>query len=133
MKILVVMQFHPFPGGGGAARFAEMTRHWAAAGHEVTILTSNIDHQTGKVPTGHEANASTSSEGGINIVRVSAWSLDKRSAKGRILRDMSFAFHAARIGRRLPRSDVVVASSPPLFTGLAGVRIARRHGVPLVF
>jgi glycosyltransferase involved in cell wall biosynthesis len=33
----------------------------------------------------------------------------------------------------MPRPDVVLASSPHLFAGLAGIAIARRHRVPLLF
>ncbi|MHB8632533.1 MAG: glycosyltransferase family 4 protein [Thermoplasmatota archaeon] len=133
MRILVLQQFHPFAKGGGAARFSELARHWTASGHEVTILTSNIEHQTGRVASGYARSVTKESDGGVTVERLSTLQLDKRRRGGRIARDLSFAVHSARRGAKGPRPDVVIASSPPLFTGHAGVHVARAHRVPLVF
>src|ERR671925_543420 len=50
MKILYVSQYFPPEMGAPAARVSELARHWAGAGHEVTVLTGFPNHPTGIVP-----------------------------------------------------------------------------------
>ena len=50
MKILYISQYFPPEMGAPAARAAELARHWASAGHEVSILTGFPNHPTGVVP-----------------------------------------------------------------------------------
>ncbi|MGO9084604.1 MAG: glycosyltransferase family 4 protein [Candidatus Sulfotelmatobacter sp.] len=50
MKILYVSQYFPPEMGAPAARAAELARHWAEAGHEVSVLTGFPNHPTGVVP-----------------------------------------------------------------------------------
>jgi glycosyltransferase involved in cell wall biosynthesis len=50
VKILYVSQYFPPEMGAPAARAAELARHWAEAGHEVSVLTGFPNHPTGVVP-----------------------------------------------------------------------------------
>ena len=50
MKILYVSQYFPPEMGAPAARASELARHWADAGHQVSILTGFPNHPTGVVP-----------------------------------------------------------------------------------
>ncbi len=50
MKILYVSQYFPPEMGAPSARAAELARHWAEAGHEVSVLTGFPNHPTGLVP-----------------------------------------------------------------------------------
>ena len=50
VKILYVSQYFPPEMGAPAARAAELARHWAEAGHDVSILTGFPNHPTGVVP-----------------------------------------------------------------------------------
>ena len=58
---------------------------------------------------------------------------DKRALGRRALAFGAFTALAARVGRRGPRVDGVLAVSPPLTLGLAGARVARSRGAPFVF
>ena len=44
----------------------------------------------------------------------------------------SYTAAAIAAGLRIPRPDVILASSPPLPVGVAGAALARRHGAPWV-
>src|ERR1700678_2288474 len=55
MKILYVSQYFPPEMGAPAARAAELSRHWANAGHDVTVLTGFPNHPTGVVPPEYRA------------------------------------------------------------------------------
>ena len=50
VKILYLSQYFPPEMGAPAARAAELSRHWARMGHEVTVLTGFPNHPTGVVP-----------------------------------------------------------------------------------
>ena len=87
MKILYVSQYFPPEMGAPAARAAELTQHWAKAGHAVSVLTGFPNHPTGVVPeewksrlrrlTFHEK------AGEVDVYRTWLWALPNRKAQDR--------------------------------------------------
>src|SRR5262249_55999447 len=52
----------------------------------------------------------------------------------RILSQLSFGCLAPYlVGRRLHKPDILIVSSPPLFTAIAGRTLARRYRCPFIF
>src|SRR6266480_5528819 len=49
LKILYISQYYPPEMGAPAARVSELSHHWAAAGHDVTVLTGFPNHPDGKL------------------------------------------------------------------------------------
>src|ERR1700691_97592 len=137
MKILYVSQYFPPEMGAPAARAAELSQHWAAAGHEVTVLTGFPNHPTGVVPQEYRTQlrrlvARERSEG-VNLIRTWLLPLPNRKAHERILNYSSFCISAAVTGLFLRRPDVVIASSPQLLVGVSGWWLARWKRAPFVF
>jgi colanic acid biosynthesis glycosyl transferase WcaI len=137
MKILYVSQYFPPEMGAPAARAAELSRHWAASGHDVTVLTGFPNHPTGVVPPEYRhkfrrlfAHEQTD---GVNVVRTWLLPFPNRKAHERMLNYSSFCASAASTGLFLSRPDVVIASSPQLLVALSGWWLARRKRVPFVF
>src|SRR5260370_34606752 len=123
--------------GHTAARAAELSRHWAAAGHDVTVLTGFPNHPTGIVPPAYRnifrrlvAHENTD---GVNVVRTWLLPFPNRKAHERMLNYSSFCVSAASTGLFLSRPDVVIATSPQLLVGLSGWWLARCKRVPFVF
>jgi glycosyltransferase involved in cell wall biosynthesis len=137
MKILYVSQYFPPEMGAPAARAAELSRHWAAAGHEVTVLTGFPNHPTGVVPPEYRDKfrrlVARESVEGVNVVRTWLFPFPNRRAYERMLNYSSFCASAASTGLFLPRPDVVIATSPQLLVGLSGWWLARSKRVPFVF
>ncbi len=137
MKILYVSQYFPPEMGAPAARAAELTRHWARAGHNVTVLTGFPNHPTGVVPPEYRARfrklVLREQIDGVNVVRTWLLPFPNRKAHERILNYSSFCASAAITGLSLSRPDVVIATSPQLLVGLAGWWLARSKRVPFVF
>ena len=50
MRILYLSQYFPPEMGAPAARVYELSREWAALGHEVTVLTGFPNHPSGIIP-----------------------------------------------------------------------------------
>ncbi len=126
MKILLLNQFFPpdlAPTGQMAADLAE---DLVGIGHEVTVLASRGNY------LGGDRQPERSSWRGVEVVRVAATSLGKRTLAHRALDYGSFYAAAGWMLRRLPAPDVIVAmTTPPLIaaTGLG----ARRKGTKLVY
>jgi colanic acid biosynthesis glycosyl transferase WcaI len=137
MNILYISQYFPPEMGAPAARAAELSKHWAAAGHEVTILTGFPNHPTGVVPAEWRQKFRRlifrEQIDGVNVVRTWLLPFPNRKAYERILNYSSFCFSAAVSGLFLSRPDVVIATSPQLLVGLSGWWLARWKQIPFVF
>jgi colanic acid biosynthesis glycosyl transferase WcaI len=137
VKILYVSQYFPPEMGAPAARAAELSRHWARLGHDVTVLTGFPNHPTGVVPEDwrprfHRLHC-TETVDGVRVVRTWLWPLPNRKAHERIRNYASFCVSAAFSGMALSKPDVVVATSPQLLCALAGWWLAFWQRVPFVF
>lgn len=123
--------------GAPAARAAELARHWAEAGHQVSVLTGFPNHPTGVVPeewrtrlrriTYHEK------AGKVDVFRTWLWPLPNRKTHERIRNYASFFLSAALRGLTIPRPDVIIATSPQLLVALAGWWLAFARNLPFVF
>jgi glycosyltransferase involved in cell wall biosynthesis len=137
MKILYVSQYFPPEMGAPAARAAELSRHWASAGHDITVLTGFPNHPTGVVPPEYRSQLRRfvlrEKVEGVNVVRTWLLPFPNRKAHERMLNYSSFCASSAITGLFLPQPDVVIASSPQLLVGLSGWWLARSKRVPFVF
>ena len=137
MKILYVSQYFPPEMGAPAARAAELSRHWARMGHEVTVLTGFPNHPTGIVPEDWRSRLHgmhyTETVNGVRVVRTWLWPLPNRKAHERIRNYASFCISAAVSGLALSKPEVVIATSPQLLVALSGWWLAWWKRVPFVF
>jgi colanic acid biosynthesis glycosyl transferase WcaI len=137
MKILYVSQYFSPEMGAPAARAAELSRHWAAAGHDVSVLTGFPNHPTGVVPLEYRRKfrrlVAHEQTDGVNVIRTWLLPFPNRKAHERMLNYSSFCISAATTGFFLKQPDVVIATSPQLLVGLSGWWLARSKRVPFVF
>jgi len=137
MKILYVSQYFPPEMGAPAARAGELSKHWAASGHEVTVLTGFPNHPTGVVPPEYRDKfrrlVAREQIDGVNVVRTWLFPFPNRKAHERMLNYSSFCASAASTGLFLSRPDAVIATSPQLLVALSGWWLARWKRVPFVF
>ena len=137
VKILYVSQYFPPEMGAPAARAAELSRHWARMGHDVTVLTGFPNHPTGVVPADWRSRLRrlryTETVDGVRIVRTWLWPLPNRKAHERIRNYASFCVSAAISGLALTKPDVIIATSPQLLCALSGWWLAFWKRVPFVF
>jgi colanic acid biosynthesis glycosyl transferase WcaI len=137
VKILYISQYFPPEMGAPAARAAELARHWAQSGHNVSILTGFPNHPSGIVPaewrsrlrrlTYHEQVDD------VDVFRTWLWPLPNRKAHERMRNYASFCLSSALRGLSIPRPDVIIGSSPQLLVALSGWWLAFAKRVPFVF
>ena len=137
MKILYISQYFPPEMGAPAARAVELSKHWAAAGHDVTVLTGFPNHPTGVVPSEYRDKfrrlVVREQTDGINVIRSWLLPFPNRKSYERMLNYSSFCVSAATTGLFLSKPDVVIATSPQLLVGLSGWWMAHWKRVPFVF
>jgi colanic acid biosynthesis glycosyl transferase WcaI len=137
VKILYVSQYFPPEMGAPAARVAELARHWAQQGHEVTVLTGFPNHPTGELPPEWRRRFHRlvwrENFAGVRVQRTWLWPLPNRKAHERMRNYASFCLSAGLSGLGLPRPDVIIATSPQLLVGLSGWWLAVAKRVPMVF
>jgi colanic acid biosynthesis glycosyl transferase WcaI len=123
--------------GAPAARASELARHWARSGHQVSVLTGFPNHPTGVVPPEwrprlrrliHNAKIDA-----VDVYRTWLWPLPNRKAHERMRNYASFCVSAALRGLTLPRSDVIIGSSPQLLVALSAWWLASVRQIPFVF
>ena len=98
-------------------------------GHAVTMITGNscLD-----LPLGSEPYRVMDIEG-MEVIVLNAPYASTMVSGQRIRSFVNYARRAQSVGRRLPRPDVVLATSTPLTVALPGIRLSRRFRIPLVF
>lgn len=135
MKILYVSQYYPPEMGAPAARVSELAREWARRGHRVTVLTAFPQHPIGrKRPEDRGVLTRRERDGDVELVRTYIYAARNAGFLFRVLSYFSFLCSATVIGAfRVGRPDVVIATSPQLFTAVAGWCLARLLGAPFVF
>jgi glycosyltransferase involved in cell wall biosynthesis len=134
MKILFLTDNFPPETNAPATRTYEHARSWVAAGHEVTILGNVPNFPTGKVFRGYKNKLwQRETMDGINVVRVWTYVTANEGFLKRSLDYFSFAVSGVIGGLFLPRPDVIVATSPQIFTALAGCILAWIKRRPFVF
>jgi colanic acid biosynthesis glycosyl transferase WcaI len=137
VNILYISQYFPPEMGAPAARASELARHWADAGHQVSILTGFPNHPTGVVPAEWRSRLRRlmyhQKVGQVDVYRTWLWPLPNRKAHERMRNYASFCVSAAVRGITIPRPDVIIASSPQLLVGLAGWWLAFTRQIPFVF
>ena len=128
MRILIVHQNfvdHKHPGG---TRHLDIGKCLVNAGHDVTIVASNVDYLTGRqIP--HQANESYE---GVRIDRAYALPTVQRGILWRLISYLTFIPSSAWTAWRVGRIDVVLGTTPPIFQLPMTWLIARARRVPFV-
>jgi len=132
MRVLFVSPNFPPEVNAPATRLFEHAREWVRLGGEVDVLTDVPNYPEGVVYPGYENRYSEEEVEGIRVHRVPMYVTANEGALKRIASFVSFMASAVWHARRLPKPDLVVATSPQFFCALAGRRIAKRFGVPFV-
>ena len=136
MHVLYLHQYFATRKGMTGTRSYEFARRLVRKGHRVTMMTSGLANQEFAVPQS-EQYAEFETEG-INVVAIAAAYNDPQVGTGmtgwqRMLKFYQFARLACRIGKGLPKPDVVFATHTPLTIGLAGLALGQHFEVPFVF
>ena len=131
MKILVIHQYYLMPGQPGGSRFNELSRLWADAGHEVTVIAGTVDYSSGEEPSKYKGRWLTlEQDGNVKVWRCHVPTTYSRGYLGRAWAFFGFTASASLAALRERGADAVIATSPPLITPIPGWIAARLRWTP---
>jgi glycosyltransferase involved in cell wall biosynthesis len=133
LKIVLVSQYFPPEIGATQLRMQAFAEYLAARGHRVTVICEQPNHPHGVIPASYRGvlvEDDRSNE--YRVLRVWVKASREKTQRTRMAFYLSFMGMSAAVAPMAGRADVVFATTPPLFTGAAGLTIARMNRVPLV-
>lgn len=133
MKLLFLSDNFPPESNAPASRTYEHCKEWVKEGVDVTVITCNPNFPYGKVYEGYKNKLyQTEVIDGIKVIRVWSYMTENKGALKRIADYFSYAFSAVLAGLFV-KTDLIVATSPQLFTALGGCTLAKLRRKPWVF
>jgi glycosyltransferase involved in cell wall biosynthesis len=126
MHILLISDnFYPET-NAPASRGLEHCKFWVKRGHQVSVLTSFPNFPGGKIFTGYKNKLrQIDNVEGINVVRVWTYMSPNTGVWRRILDQMSFMVSSFINGLFLKDVDVVIGTTPHIFTPISAVLLSK--------
>jgi glycosyltransferase involved in cell wall biosynthesis len=132
-RVLYVSQYFVTSGQPGGVRHWQHTRALERAGHDVTVVTSYVQHKERTVPERYRGQKMVHEvEDGLDVWRTYSTPGYGRDLRSRVASYGTFAWWSAVASARAPRPDVVVASSPSLPAAASAAALARARGARFV-
>jgi colanic acid biosynthesis glycosyl transferase WcaI len=132
VRVAVATHFYPPEPGAGALRVRSLVDAFAAAGHDVTVVTTFPSFPRGAFSEPRRPIVQIERNGRSRIVRLNSILIPKMPG-GRLLHWLSAATAASLyLLFTRERYEVVVISSPPITLALPGLVGAIRHRARLV-
>ena len=135
MNILYISQIFPPEPGAPAARAYEISKAWAKNGHCVTVITGFPNHPLGIIPPEYRGKIFQEENiDGMRLLRNWIYATPNIGFFKRILNHLSFMvssiiFSLSRSGKQ----DVIIVTSPPFFSVIAGYIFSRFKKTPFIF
>jgi len=133
MKLLFLTDNFPPESNAPASRTYEHCKEWVNKGMEVTVITCVPNFPYGKTYEGYKNRLyQTEMIDGIKVIRVWTYMTENKGVVKRIFDYMSYAM-GAFIAGLFVKTDLIVATSPQLFTTLGGCALAKVKRKPWIF
>lgn len=119
MRILVLSQYYVPESGAPQNRWHDLTQRLSAMGHKVSVLTGMPNYPAGRIFDGYRGKAFCRDwDGPIRVYRTWLYATPSKSMAKRMINYLSFGFMALWMGSIfVPRQDLLIWESPPLFCG----------------
>ena len=133
LRILLVSQYFPPEVGATQSRMQAFAEYLASRGHDVTVICEFPNHPHGVIPPHYRGRLFEDDRSNpYRILRVWVKANEEKTQRTRMAFYLSYMAMATAMAPLAGRADVVFATTPPLFTGLAGLALARLNRAPLV-
>jgi glycosyltransferase involved in cell wall biosynthesis len=134
MKVCVVYQYYQGHGAPGHSLVYELTQFLARRGHTVTVVsgeTGYMDSVGNDLPW-YKRLLRKERIGEVEVTRTYTYTQLHRSYRGRLLSFLSFSLSCPLGLLLMPRPDVVVATSPPIFPMFSVWLVCKLRRIPMV-
>ena len=131
MKILFLSHYFPPEVNAPATRTYEHCKRWVEQGHEVTVISCVPHHPMGEAYPGyHNRWWFEENKDGIRAIKIKTYITANEGFLKRTLNYVIYMIMAILIAPFLPKTDVVISTSPQFFNGLAGYFVSRLKRAP---
>jgi glycosyltransferase involved in cell wall biosynthesis len=124
MKILLVNQAFVSPDEPGHTRHFEMAQYLRACGHELVIVASDLNYQTGQRTVERVGLFAEQMIDGVRILRAYIFPALHRSYFWRIISFLSFMFTSVWTAFTVKNVDIVMGTTPPIFQAVSAWFVA---------
>jgi glycosyltransferase involved in cell wall biosynthesis len=133
LRVLLLSQYFPPEIGATQTRIQAFAEYLADRGHDVTVICEFPNHPQGVIPSAYRGRIyEDDRSNSYRVLRVWVRAHEEKTQATRLSFYLSFMALATAVSPLVGDVDVVIATSPPLFTGLAGLFIARMKRAPFV-
>lgn len=133
LRILLVSQYFAPEVGATQSRMQAFAEYLAARGHQVTVICEFPNHPHGVIPAEYDGYLYEDDRSNpYRVLRVWVRASEEKTQRTRMQFYLSYMALATGMAPIAGRADVVVATTPPLFTGIAGLALARLNRAPFV-
>jgi glycosyltransferase involved in cell wall biosynthesis len=125
MKVAILTQYYPPEHGAPQNRLHDIARRWVEWGHEVTVLTAMPNYPLGEVFPEYRGQFSCREEiDGVKVIHSWIFVSKKEGKIAQLMSYLSFMVTSFIVGLlRLPRPDVMIWETPPLFLGASALAL----------
>ncbi len=128
MKILLLNQVFVSPDEPGHTRHFEMAKFLQARGHELVIVASDLNYQTGKRTVERRGLFTEQKIDEVRVLRSYMIPALHRSYFWRIISFFSFMFSSVWTALQVQDADLIMGTTPPIFQAVSAwfVALVRR-------
>lgn len=133
LRVVLLSQYFPPEVGATQTRMQTFAEYLAARGHRVTVIAEFPNHPKGVIPPEYRGRIVEDDRSNpYRILRVWVKSNPEKTRSTRLAFYLSYMALATAVAPLTGRADVVLATTPPLFVGAAGLAVARLKRAPFV-
>jgi glycosyltransferase involved in cell wall biosynthesis len=135
MKITVICHYFYPEIGAPSARLFEMAKRWVEEGHQISVVTCFPNHPTGVIPEQYRGMKFMIEQiDGITIYRNFVYATPNEGFSKKVLGHISFVLSSiVQSMFRIEKPDVIIVSSPTLFSVISGYVFSLFRRAPFVF
>jgi glycosyltransferase involved in cell wall biosynthesis len=132
VRVLFLTHYYPPEVGAAPARIAALAHGLAAKGLQVSVHTGFPHYPSGTIEAPYRNRPlKIERDGPVRVLRSAVYPVPNRGFARRLANHLAFAASALATSAASGPIDVVIAETPPLFTGAAGVVYSKLKGAAL--
>ena len=127
MHVLIIAQYYPPEVGALSSRWGDYSQIMLKQGHKITVLCEAPHYPNNKYYAGYKNSwiKIEKKSPQLTIIRSKAFASDRKTLIKKLLHYIVFMFGAIINSRKVKNYDLLIVSSPPLFTGIIGLFIRK--------
>ena len=132
MRILLINQAFVSPDEPGHTRHFEMAKFLQSRGHELVIVASDLNYQTGQRTVARTGVFAEQNFDGVRVLRSYIYPALHRSYFWRVISFFSFMFSSVWTALQVRDVDLVMGTTPPIFQAVSAWFVAWMRRKPFL-